>query len=148
VKYNKNPRNCCTLVSWHDIDTVLKELHDLQSEIVAIGQAGLMAFVHYREKSPEREIKSPVVSQATLELIYEKYPRKLGKKAGMATLAREIKSFEDAQKILRAVERFRDMVKDRELKYIPYFSTFINKYIDDFLGDEPMTKDRYDFLNG
>ena len=72
----------------------------------------------------------------TLEDIYKHYPRKHGKKMGQMRLQKLLKSktvtFEEA---LNAVKFFKAECEEdnREKKFIPHWSTFVNNHIEDYV---------------
>ena len=63
-----------------------------------------------------------------LDAIYEKYPRKVGKKRGMQKLQSIIKSQEDYDNVMQGVERYSKYCNDSktEAKYIKQFNTWVN----------------------
>lgn len=65
-----------------------------------------------------------------LDEIYNAYPKKAGKKKGMAMLAKKIKTQDDYDLIMLAVKNYRLSVRDTELQYIKQFSTFMNCWED------------------
>jgi len=66
------------------------------------------------------------------ESLYQKYPRKLGKSAGLRKAKSEIRSHEDFDLLSKALDRFCTHHKERktEPEYLPYFSTFITSWRD------------------
>lgn len=71
-------------------------------------------------------------SQFDLESVYLKYPRKLGKSAGLKKLAKEIQSQDDLDGLNRAMDRFtaHHRAKGTEEKFIPHFSTWVSSWKD------------------
>lgn len=71
-----------------------------------------------------------------LEELYAMYPRKEGKKRGMAALKKFVKTEEMLERVKRAIERYRaDLLKKKtDSKYIKHFATFVNNWED---WDEP-----------
>ena len=68
------------------------------------------------------------------ESLYQKYPRKVGKKAGMQKLKKIIKTRDDALRFEKALENFVKVMQleRRAVDKIPYFSTFVNSQWEDF----------------
>lgn len=67
-----------------------------------------------------------------IELLYQRYPRKLGKKAGLARLAREIVSQADYDALTAAIDNYAALCQKEgtEEKFIKHFSTFSNCWRD------------------
>jgi len=82
-----------------------------------------------------------------LENIYDQYPRKMGKKAGFEAIIKRIKDGENPTNLLKAIGNFIIHVNGKEKKFIPYFSTFINQYLDDFMPGVYKAEDKFGFLN-
>lgn len=78
-----------------------------------------------------------------LEAVYQKYPRKEGKKKGMEILKREIKTPEDLALLDKAIEKFRDLMKtqNRPADKVMYFSTFMNSWRDPLDDDYGKNED-------
>lgn len=66
------------------------------------------------------------------ETVYEKYPRKVGKKRGMTILKSTIKTPERLLAACQAVENYRRYLSasKTEPRFIKYFSTFANEWTD------------------
>ncbi len=66
------------------------------------------------------------------ESLYAKYPRKLGKKAGLMVCKNAIKTPEALLAAHKAVDRYSAFIRSekREPKHILYFSTFMNSWED------------------
>lgn len=77
-------------------------------------------------------------STAQLEALYKAYPRKKGKEAGIEKLRERIKSPAEIEAISSAILKFRDDMKTekRAADKIPYFSTFVNQQLADYLDPE------------
>ncbi len=75
--------------------------------------------------------------QIDLEKIYEKYPRRVGKKKGMAIAAKQIKTNEDAENLSLAINRYREYLaaNDTEARFIKHFSTFMGEWKDWLTND-------------
>lgn len=67
-----------------------------------------------------------------LDKIYQEYPRKMGKAAGLKRLAKEIQSENDLSQCLVATQNFVRYHAERktEEQYLPYFSTFVSTWRD------------------
>lgn len=74
-----------------------------------------------------------------IEKLYEKYPRKLGKKAGMKKLSK----FSDSKliELNKAIDNYLILIERENIKkeYIKHFSTFVNNY-EDYLEVEILNK--------
>lgn len=69
---------------------------------------------------------------------YERYPRKLGKaKAKKKYISLLKKGKIEHDKMLEALRRFKQVVKDRDKDFIPYCSTWVNSQYLDYYGDNP-----------
>lgn len=87
---------------------------------------------------------------SSLEDLYKRYPRKMGKKRGMEKLKKIIKTETDFEAFLLAIENYkRYLIREGvEAQYIKYFSTFVNEY-EDWIDDEAGTvelEDKFSFL--
>ena len=73
--------------------------------------------------------------QFDFEKIYRQYPRKAGKRAGMARARRAIRTRAHYSCLARAVERVAKNYLGQDTTYCPYWSTFINQemYLDEEL---------------
>lgn len=80
-----------------------------------------------KQKTLVQKQPSPAAPVFDFSLVYQLYPRKTGKKAGLAKLARVIKTKEDYNALLTGVQSFADKNRSTELKYIPHFSTYVNQ---------------------
>ena len=149
--YSSNKRHRIKLVEWRVIDDTLQWLEGEKCDILGIGSAGLNAYIFYRETFESKlELKDTTATQKDLEALYGLYPKKVGKKAGLKKLAQIIKSDEDYNRVQAAILNFSRYVENRDKQYIPHFSSFLNKYLDDFLPEnyEEDNDKRYGFLDG
>jgi len=66
------------------------------------------------------------------EKVYEIYPRKIGKKSGIAWLKRHVKSVSRYNLVLEAAANYRDYVRDAEIEpqYTFHFCTWVKKFED------------------
>lgn len=132
------------------IDEILQKLWTSGCEIVELVSMQTWVGVHYRELVLVDEQPVNKVPEKTVEHIYQKYPRKIGKRQGVLKLKSMIVNGYDANDLEQAVLNFAKSVEHRETKFIPYFSTFMNSYILDFLPEnfeQTIEDKRYDFLN-
>lgn len=72
------------------------------------------------------------ISASQLESLYALYPKKEGKKAGLAKLKATVKTPEDYFYCSKALQRFRDhhIEKKTEAQFYPKFSTWANNWTD------------------
>ncbi len=73
--------------------------------------------------------RTPVVSPFDIQSAYESYPLKKGKTPGIQKLSREVKTQEDYDALLKAIERYK---KSSEVQrgFIKHFSTFASEWRD------------------
>jgi hypothetical protein len=64
------------------------------------------------------------------DAVYAKYPRKIGKNSGLQKLKRDVKTVEDYELLLRAVENYAREVSGTEQKFIKHFSTWASSWRD------------------
>lgn len=64
------------------------------------------------------------------ESVYRRYPKKIGKSKGIKKLATEIKTLEDFEKLIVAVENYGQSRRGQDPKYTKHFSTFANEWRD------------------
>lgn len=67
-----------------------------------------------------------------LEKLYKAYPRRIGKQKGLAKLKTVVKSQNDFDRVMSAIERYAQHLKssNTEAKYIKHFSTFMTSWQD------------------
>jgi hypothetical protein len=73
---------------------------------------------------------SPTVTDADLEAVYRRYPRKEGKTKGMQTARRQIKTPADLADFGAAVDRYAREREGEESQFTKQFSTFVNCWRD------------------
>lgn len=103
-----------------------------------------------RHNITEKSLPDGRESAFDFEILYQNYPRKIGKAKGIATLVKTIKSQSDYEALARAIENYAKDIKKKqtEEKYIKHFSTFIGSkenqawrdYVD--LEVEPKRKEK------
>lgn len=85
-----------------------------------------------------------------LEALYQKFPKKMGKAEGLKKLKKEVKSQDDFDAVLRAIDKFKAHHKQTDPQFIPYFSTFVSTWrdwLDPRTGSAPDKPERdYSFL--
>lgn len=84
-----------------------------------------------------REIKPKGFTAENIEaLVYEPYPRKLGKKSGIDYLLRTLKNKEDLELCASAAREYaaRCIQHGTEEQFIKHFSTWVKKWRDDLPG--------------
>ncbi len=79
----------------------------------------------YKDKYKEKEKDT-----FDLDFIYLEYPRKEGKKIGIARLRKIIKNQEIYEKVLLAVKNYASSVAGTETKFIKQFSSFVSVWED------------------
>lgn len=79
------------------------------------------------------------ISTKELEAMYEKYPRKRGKKTGLSRLSKIINSPQVLEKFNSALENFAAYHRARktEPRFVPHFSTFVASQWEDFADGIP-----------
>lgn len=124
-----------------EIQSALKKLQELQIVHVDVtptlrARDGDVTGAGPTERNgTERDGTEPL--DFDFEAIYKKYPRKMGKTAGMKTCRREITNPEEYAKLKLSVERCAKHHADQgtEKQYIPYFSTFMSGWEDSLDAD-------------
>ena len=87
------------------------------------------------ETAPKNKIKNKIKNNTCsfdIEAVYQSYPRKAGKKRGIATLEKTIETEQQYQQLLTAVKNYRDEIdaNKTEQRFIKQFSTFANNWED------------------
>lgn len=79
-----------------------------------------------------RDKTSASAPKFDFEILYQKYPLKLGKSKGIERCEREIKTEEDYRNLSVAIDRYRSHIKAQgiEEKFIKHFSTFMSTWRD------------------
>ncbi len=72
------------------------------------------------------------------DVIYDIYPRKIGKKSGLETLRKKVTSKEKYELLYLAVQNYAEQTKDVEEAYIKHFSTWTNSW-EDYIPENVMT---------
>lgn len=82
-----------------------------------------------KEKDKDKEQEK---RRFDFEALYKKYPRKLGKSAGIAKAKSTVKTPEDYDRLSAAIDKFNEYHTQAktEAKFIPYFSTFMSQWAD------------------
>ena len=77
-------------------------------------------------------------SELDLESAYRRYPRKDGKSKGLKKLKSEIRSQEDFEKLILAIEKYAASRRGQDPQYTKHFSTFVSEWRDwiDYKPDE------------
>lgn len=87
-----------------------------------------------------KETTTKEKSNAHFEELWEKYPRKLGKKLAEEHFKTSVKTEEDLKNITKALDNFlksstvKEAIKKGDMKYIPYGSTWFNNYSQDWIN--------------
>jgi hypothetical protein len=87
------------------------------------------------------------MKEADLLQVYALYPRKVDKSDGMKALARTVKTAEDLEDCLRAVQNFSKAMKGTEAKFIRHFGRWARSWRD-WLGDEEVELPLLRFAKG
>ena len=66
-----------------------------------------------------------IAPEFDLEILYQSYPRKIGKQVGLKNLAKIIKSDKDYQEFKLAIKNYSSLVSNEDKKYIKHFSSFV-----------------------
>lgn len=90
---------------------------------------------HKRKEIKKREKKKNNIKKAApkvavkfdLDKIYNAYPRKKGKAAGLKKLQSTIKTLEQYEAVMAGVERYATECAGKEQQYIKHFSTWVNQ---------------------
>jgi hypothetical protein len=96
------------------------------------------ALVQKNERSARaKAAKVAVLTEADLDPVYAKWPKKQGKSAGYAKLLSTLKSREDLELFKSALDNALTTFDEegREIRYYPMFSTFVSSWRD-YLSDE------------
>lgn len=85
----------------------------------------------------ERTDRQPTISSFNFDVVYQNYPKKIGKKKGLEKLKRIIKTEQDYKNLEKALKNYTTHLdnENAELKYVKQFSTFVNCY-DDWIDYE------------
>lgn len=84
-----------------------------------------------------RELEPAEVFDKDLEAVYQLYPRKEGKKRGMALLRRAATSRARLGEVAQAVRNYADTVAGKEADYIKHFDTFMGCW-EDYVDGSPV----------
>ncbi len=94
----------------------------------------LQTYIELIHASPDKKVTDVPSREKTFDLtvIYQMYPRKLGKVTGLNKLGRRIKSQESYDRCFAAVANYAEHCKRENLeeKYIMHFSTWVSKFED------------------
>jgi len=84
------------------------------------------------KKLRKKEVKNNNTSNDifNFEALYNKYPRKLGKKKGLEICRKKIKSKEQYENLSKAIDNYSKINYAQNEKYIKHFSTFMNSWED------------------
>jgi len=84
------------------------------------------------DKQTAKTKKPPQAAEFDLNLIYSKYPRKVGKTPGLKKLTRQIKTIEDYHLLTKAVENYAIHCSTlrTEPQFIKHFSTWVSEWRD------------------
>ncbi len=69
-------------------------------------------------------------SASDFEILYQRYPRKMGKQEGIKKAVRDVKTQEEFEKLSMAIDRFKSFHSNKgtEERFIPYFSSFMSSW--------------------
>lgn len=93
----------------------------------------------YNSSSPNKEkkrkeikqiVKIPKISSFDFDIVYNKYPKKVGKKKGIECLRRSIKTIEQYNMLMQSVVNYTKLTEKTETQFIKQFSTFSNCWED------------------
>lgn len=132
-----------------DVDLFLQKMHTEKCDVINVfaidTNKGLIGIV-YREHLANVFQETPEKFKIQAAEIYELYPRKQGKRVGLAKLAKTLEKGEDFDRLMNATRAFADFHKNSDKQYIPYFSTFVQQQLWDWVDKEQETDLEYDFL--
>lgn len=107
-----------------------KDLDEKDAKALAL----ILNDARWHQTNIDREaIKTQSVAAVLdLDAIYNAYPRKIGKKLGIARLKAKIKTPEKMQLCLEAVHKYRNYCEENRIeeKFIKHFSTWVNSWED------------------
>jgi hypothetical protein len=85
-----------------------------------------------RNKEIKKSNSLPSVAEFDFDLVYENYPRKMGKKKGIEKLRRSVKTQEEHTLLLTAVENYKNYVQAQRIEpqFMKHFDTFTNCWQD------------------
>lgn len=131
-------------VSGHSVPCLAvpsRTVPDPEETLVGLAPAELVAD---GSTSPIAEATKPAVSPQDLERIYQAYPRKDGKAAGMRKAKTQIRSQDRLCQLERAVENYTRKVELEATspQYVKHFSTFMNCW-EDYLDPSVAQPVRY-----
>ena len=123
-------------ISWNEHLNMLKNLNDLG--MIKYTRPELSSEIPPRKKErverveKSRKEKKENSSIFDFEDLYFGYPRKQGKKRGIESLKKKIKTESDYENFKKAVRNYADQIRrdKTEIKYIKLFSSFVNCWED------------------
>lgn len=86
--------------------------------------------ITYIKDTPKKRTTKTTKSSFDFEPIYEKYPRKSGKKRGLEICQQQIKTLDQFNDLDKAVNNFAKLNENEDIKFIKHFSTFMGSYQD------------------
>ena len=127
----------------------------IQKEISRVNKVHSIGYIHDNvfwalipdTKPASKPLPVGQIDTKSLESVYLLYPRKIGKKAGLEALKKKIGDTMTLDQAKSAVINFTSHVSGRPQNYIPYFSTFVNNHIEDFVTGIYKPTDNFEFLN-
>lgn len=115
----------------------------IQAMTAALERSGVVDMlkeIRDNTKKPERKIREKAKKDTfDIDRIYQKYPRKIGRKAGMEYLAKKSWNTDRLQALEIAIENYANHCKDQEQKYIKHFSTWVKEWEDWVEIERPKT---------
>lgn len=80
---------------------------------------------------------------------YEKYPRKVGKSAGLKTAQKTVKNEDDYNNLLKAINNYSTHVKGNDPKHIKHFSSFMSEWRDwiEYAGEKGVVERAWDEIS-
>jgi hypothetical protein len=122
-------------------------LQDL--EMVSLIEVTTPALHHHYPYETRRDetrqvepIKGSPVNSFDFDALYEKFPRKKGKKLGFTRMRRICTSQKKYDELRKAIDNYALYCEDFELTYVKYFSTFMNEY-EDWINWSPEKRDGF-----
>lgn len=143
------------------LDRTIKKLVKIKEvEQPRVRGAYAICTLEERRGEENREEENTILSDSAFaeprrifdfEALYQKYPRKEGKSAGIKTCKAQVKTEDEYELLSRAISRYAEHCASnvREVRFIKIFSTFMNQWRDWLdpetgMGQKPSSN--YDFL--
>jgi hypothetical protein len=84
----------------------------------------------YLNTSSSERAKRPERMDFDFDSLYERYPRRIGRKTGIEKLKKTVTSSEKYNLFVQALDNYISMCEGKEDRFILHFSTFANRWAD------------------